>query len=327
MLTAYVARGDKLARAEIAHGEPLPAETIWVDVLRPEGGEDARVETLIGAAVPTREEMQEIEASSRLYAENGARYMTATVLYGFDRDLPRLTPVTFILRGKTLVTVRYEEPKPFEMFAARVVREGHDGACTADAVFAELLEAIVDRLADVLERVSAEIDILSGNIFAHYPGGRAPQQRRYQEVMRRLGQKGDLLSKARESLSTLGRLVQFCGTERVGTGIAAETREDLRSIGGDVQSLSDHANFLMNKVIFLVDSTVGLVSIQQNEIIKIFSVVAVIFLPPTLVASIYGMNYEYIPELQWKYGYLFALGLMLLSAILPYAFFKWKRWF
>jgi magnesium transporter len=326
MLTAYVARGDKLARVEITDGAPLPAETIWVDLLRPEGGEDARVEALIGAAVPTREEMQEIEASSRLYSENGARYMTATVLYGFDRDLPRLTPVTFILRGKTLVTVRYEEPKPFEMFSARVVREGHDGACTADAVFAELLEAIVDRLADVLERVSAEIDIVSGNIFSQYPGGRT-SPRRYQDVMRRLGQKGDLLSKARESLATLGRLVQFCGTERVGTGLAAETREQLRSIAGDVQSLSDHSNFLMNKVIFLLDSTVGLVSIQQNEIIKIFSVVAVIFLPPTLVASIYGMNYEYIPELQWKYGYLFALGLMLLSAILPYAFFKWKRWF
>jgi magnesium transporter len=327
MLTAYVAQADKLARIEVGDDGPLPPETVWVDLLRPDMREDARVEALIGAAVPTREEMQEIEASSRLYAENGARYMTATVLYGVDRDLPRLTPVTFILRVKTLVTVRYEEPKPFEMFATRVVKESHDGACTADAVFAELLESIVDRLADVLERVSAEIDILSGNIFAQYPAGRAPQQRRYQEVMRRLGQKGDLLSKGRESLATLGRLIQFCGTERVGTGLAAETREDLRSIAGDVQSLSDHANFLMNKVIFLVDSTVGLVSIQQNEIIKIFSVVAVIFLPPTLVASIYGMNYEAIPELQWKYGYFYALAMMVLSAILPYAFFKWKRWF
>jgi magnesium transporter len=324
MLTAYIARGSMLVPADVA-AAGLPPEAVWIDLLRPDRGDDEIVERLIGASVPTREEMQEIEASSRLYSENGARYMTATVLYGIDNDLPRLTPVTFILTAKTLVTVRYEEPKPFALFIARAVKEGHDAPCSAEVVFAELLEAVVDRLADVLERVSAEIDIISGNIFSEYPGGRV-RKRRYQDVMRRLGQKGDLLSKARESLASIHRLVQFCGTERVGVAVGSEVRQQLRSVAGDVHSLSDHANFLINKVTFLLDATVGLVSIEQNEIIKLFSVMAVIFLPPTLVASIYGMNFEVMPELQWKYGYLLALGLMVLSAIMPYAFFKWKRW-
>jgi magnesium transporter len=325
MLFAHVLRGASLVRIEVKEGEPCPPDAIWIDLVAPTAEEDRIVEQAIGVMVPTREEMAEIEISSRLYIENGARYMTATLLFNTETEKPGTTAITFIIAGSRLVTVRYDEPKPFTYLAGKLSKACSINA-TGSSIMVELLDAIIDRLADILEKLAAEVDKVSGRVFERNAARDDPNQR-YQAILRTIGRKGDLLSKARESLSTLGRLVQFCGTERVGTGIAAETREDLRSIGGDVQSLSDHANFLMNKVIFLVDSTVGLVSIQQNEIIKIFSVVAVIFLPPTLVASIYGMNYEYIPELQWKYGYLFALGLMLLSAILPYAFFKWKRWF
>jgi len=190
-------------------------------------------------------------------------------------------------------------------------------------VLVDLLDAIVDRAADILERIGAEVDAVSRDIFE-------PESERtgahYKAILTAIGRRGDLTSKVRESLVSIGRLLLFLANEAEGMRWNKDTRTLLNSMQRDVQSLSDHATYLSNKITFLLDAVVGVVTIEQNNIIKIFSVAAVALLPPTLIASIYGMNFKHMPELDWRYGYPLAIFLMIAGAVLPYLFFKWKKW-
>lgn len=323
MLSVYTSQTSYLERTVYEPGMPLPEDALWLDMLRPTAEEDAAVAERIGIEIPTREEMQEIEISSRLYVEDGARFMTATILSQVDAG-PSLSPVTFILAGRRLVTVRYEEPRPFSLFINRA-RKVYTGPATGETLLLGLLDAIIDRTADILERVGADIDQTSQDIFAR-KGSRAARQKNYMAVLRILGQQGDLLSKSRESLLSIGRMVLFLSAEGEGQRVAKDTRSQLRSMSRDVGSLTDHASYLGNKVTFLLDAVLGMVSIEQNDVIKLFSVVSVVLMPPTLIASAYGMNFQYMPELSLSYGYPAALVLMLISAIVPYLFFRWKGW-
>jgi magnesium transporter len=253
--------------------------------------------------------------------------MTTTVLCNAD-TAPKLTNVTFILTDKRLVTVRYDAPRAIEAYVTRACKglPGPAAALNGATVMLGLLEAVIDRAADVLEKVGAEIDEVSGWIFERQSTTTGGQNRRYVAVLRTLGRKGDLLSKSRESLVTIGRLVGFLNTEFDGQKLAADLRSQLRTVGRDAQALSDHSFYLSSKVSFLLDATLGMVSIEQNDIIKLFSVVSVMLMPPTLIASIYGMNFHSMPELSWSLGYPYALGAMALSALLPFLFFRWKKW-
>lgn len=309
---------------------------VWVDILRPSKDEESAVERALGIDVPTIEEMSEIEVSSRLYTEDGATFMTAMMLSHTDGDNVLLSPITFILKGEQLVTVRYAEPRSIDAFIARCQK---NSTYTADGVVTGLLEGLIERIGDVLERTGHELDDLSDNIFSlqapkvtpSVSGGKPPKQekrrpRNYQSVLEQIGRKGDLLSKVRESLVSFQRLLAF-GAEIAASRKPGEEYEGrIRTLSRDVQSLSDHTTFLTQKINFLLDATLGMINIEQTGIIKIFSVAAVVFLPPTLIASIYGMNFEYMPELSWPYGYPMAIGLMILSAIVPYQFFKWRGW-
>jgi magnesium transporter len=324
MLYAYVLRDRSLERVEVKEGESCPAGAVWIDMISPTVTEDRTVETALGISVPTREEMAEIEISSRLYIENGARYMTATLLYNTDTDKPGITPVTFILSGKTLVTVRYDEPKPFAFLAGKLSKSCAENA-SGPTIMVELLDAVIDRVADILERIAAEIDKLSARVFERNAARDDPNQR-YQAVLRQIGKKGDMLSKSRESLVSISRVVLFFTNETEVFGMNKEQRSHLKSVARDVSSLTDHANFLANKITFLLDATLGMVSLEQNNVIKLFSVMAVVLLPPTLIASIYGMNFKNMPELNWTYGYPMALLMMVAAAVVPYLLFKWKRW-
>ncbi|GLK56464.1 magnesium transporter [Methylopila capsulata] len=325
MLIVYVARDGALQRVDPSPGEALPSDLVWIDLISPTPDEDKLVEATIGAGVPTREEMVEIEPSSRLYVENGARYMTASVLCHVDTRMPLLSAVSFILTPKALVTVRYEDPKPFSLFAARACKaNGVQPIRSPEGVLLGLFDAVIDRVADILERVGADVDELSHLIFER--AGAQAYRKPYQELLKLIGRKGDLLSKSRESLVTLQRVVLYLSAEIEGVKPSKETKAQLRPMQRDVASLIEHAGFLANKVTFLLDAMLGMVSLAQNDIVKLFSVMAVVFLPPTLVASIYGMNFEAMPELQWRLGYPMALGLMLVSAIVPYIVFKWRRW-
>jgi magnesium transporter len=324
MLSVYVPRGTQLERQTVADGAHLPADAVWIDLVTPTLREDKAVERHLGIAVPTREEMQEIEVSSRLYVENGGRYMTATLMCHSETEAPQTTPVTFILAGHKLITVRYDEPRPFMITGNKLAR-----ACPAtingEGVLMDLLDAVIDRAADILERVGMAVDQVSREIF-EAEGSAADRARSYHETLRTIGRKGDLTSKVRESLVSIGRLLLFLANEAEGMRWQKDVRAQLSTMQRDVQSLSDHVNYLGNKITFLLDAVLGMVSLEQNNVIKIFSVVAVVLLPPTMVASVYGMNFKYMPELDWMFGYPLALLLMLASAILPYQLFKWKGW-
>ena len=323
MLTVYIPRGTSLERIAVAHGESPPPEAVWIDLITPTVQEDKLVEALLGIAVPTREEMQEIEVSSRLYIENGGRYMTATLMCQADTSTPKTTAVTFILSSHRLVTVRYDEPRPFAIVEHKLAR-----ACSpkvsGETVLMDLLDAVIDRSADIQERVGAEVDQISHSIFEPDDEARAPS---YNDVLKALGRKGDLTSKVRESQVSVGRLLSFLAHEAEVMKWSKDMRTQLQSMQRDVVSLTDHASFLSNKIPFLLDAILGVVNIQQNAIIKIFSIAAVVFMPPTLVASIYGMNFHSgMIELEWRFGYPFALILIVVAAVVPLVFFKWKKW-
>jgi magnesium transporter len=323
MLTAYVPSGGTLRKLDQIDLSALPQDTVWIDLKSPSAGEDKAVERLVGIEIPTREDMQEIEISSRLYIENGARYMTATLMCASDSSSPRTTPVSFILTDHRLVTVRYDEPKPFPLIAAKLAR-----ACSAnvsgDTILIELLDAVIDRNADILERAGADVDSVSGSIFE--PAADRGHARSYSQILRIIGKKGDLVSKVRESLVSIGRLISFVAVETDNGRWSKEQKTVFKTLQRDVQSLTDHATYLANKIQFVLDAMLGVVNLEQNNIIKLFSVMAVVLMPPTLIASIYGMNFKFMPELDWHYGYPVAVLCMALAAVLPYVFFKWKKW-
>ena len=321
MIRRYAADEGRLLPVDgDAGGRPI----VWYDLLTPTPDEEALLERQLGVDIPTREEMEEIEVSSRLYYEDGAVFMTATLPARTDADRPEMAPVTFVITGNALITVRYHDPQAFRTFSLRAEKTsmGCDGP---ESVLTALLDVIIDRLADVLERVGRDIDRISHEIFQR-PNGAKPKSRDFHKVLQDIGLKGDLTSNVRDSLASLQRVFGFIAQYMLERKSAREQRTRLKTLMRDAGSLTDHADSLSQKVTFLLDATLGMINIEQNATIKIFSVAAVVFLPPTLIASIYGMNFEHMPELEWVFGYPFALGLMVASAILPYLYFKRRDW-
>jgi magnesium transporter len=302
----------------------LRDDLVWIDLREPTADEEAEVEKLLRLQIPTRADMEEIEVSSRLYEEDGTSYMTATLPAHTDGDEPVLMPVTFVLTRARLITVRYHEPRAFSTFPQRATKVP-SGCTSGEGVLIALLDATVDRLADVLERAGTEIDAVSRKIFGS-DHSRPMKSRDLQPILASIGRKGDLTTKIRESLLTLERLVGFFNQGVMLRQSPKELRENIHTAAQDIRALADHAAFLQQKVTFLLDATLGMVNIEQNAIIKIFSVAAVVFLPPTLIASIYGMNFRHMPELDWRFAYPIVIGLMIVSAILPYVFFKKRGW-
>jgi magnesium transporter len=322
MLSVYAQGPGGLVALPHEPGAPLPEGALWIDLLEPTADEEKLVEQTLGIDVPTREEMQEIEASNRFYDESGALFMTATIVTKLDTDLPQNAQVTFILTGGRLVTNRYTDPVSIRRFLQ--YSQTHPAACgSAAMLLAGLLEAIVNRIADVLEHLGSEIDVISAQVFSR-SRHRAPAPD-FGRVLERIGQNGELLSKGRESLASLARLLVFV-QETAESRIAADARTRLRTLSRDVGPMSEYATFLGDKVQFLLDATLGMVSIDQNNILKIFSVVTLFFLPPSVVVGFYGMNFERIPWLHASWGPWYALGLMVVSAVAPYLYFKRRGW-
>jgi magnesium transporter len=324
MLSVFVPVESTLKKVTVADLSTLPESAAWIDLVKPTMAEDKAVERLAGIAVPTREDMQEIEISSRLYIESGARYMTATLMCQSDTDSPKTTAVTFILAGHRLVTVRYDEPKPFALVENKLARNCSP-SITGEMILMELLDAVIDRNADILERIGADVDTVSHDIFEP-ESERHGNAKRYSQILITIGRKGDLTSKVRESLVSIGRLVAFLSAVIDGVKWTKEMREQLKTMQRDVASLTDHASYLSNKITFVLDAMLGVVNLEQNNIIKLFSVMAVVLMPPTLIASIYGMNFKDMPELGWEHGYPLALVAMVAAAVVPYWVFKIKKW-
>lgn len=320
MIRAYTLESDRCVEtAGVPDPDAASGPILWIDLLQPTREEEQQVETLLGLDIPTPEEMAEIETSSRLYRDGDASFMTARLILNAGADRPDSTDTTLVLTPRALVSVRHAEPAPFGSFVAQITRR-RGGGTDPESVFVGLLDAIVDRIADILEDTGARLDDLSHEIFAPGQGSRE-----FRGSLRTLGRCGDVISKSRESLTTLVRLASFAA------GVPQIARHDealqgVRLLEQDLHALIDHASFLSGKTTFLLDATLGMISIEQNAIIKIFSVAAVILLPPTLIASIYGMNFVHMPEIHWVFGYPLALVAMVASMVAAWAFFKRRGW-
>jgi magnesium transporter len=297
----------------------LPSTAVWLDLIDPTRAEELKVEAALGVLLPTKEEMEEIEVSSRLYQEDGATFMTATLLHKSADDGPAADPLTFVLVGSRLVTIRYFEPKSFPIFEGQLERQP-EMCATGVATFVNLMEAVVDRTADNLEVTSAEVETISREIFA------AERPRNFEPILNRLGRNQTANNKVRDSLVSLSRLIGFAAfADQVEAD--EDARGHLDSMQRDINSLTDHSTYLSGNITFLLDAALGLINIEQNGIIKIFSIVTVAIMPPTLVGAIYGMNFKHMPELDWNVGYPLAIALMVISSVAPLIWFKRKGWF
>jgi magnesium transporter len=325
MLTAYAIEDGRMV---VAAGDPDAAldRALWIDLQSPTAQEDTQVQRHLGVDIPTREEMQEIEASSRLYREGDALYMTAPFLYGADTSEVASTAITFVLTPKALVTVRYATPKAFSVFAARAARSAAQAA-TPDGAMLGLFEQVVDRLADILERVGADMDRTSNAAFkaARSNQRASAKDQVLKDALITLGQVGELTARASETLVGLARIISFVAAEGEGL-VRKENKGRVKTLARDVRSLTEHGTFLNEKATFLLDAVLGIINIEQTAIIKTFSVVSVALMPPTLIASIYGMNFELMPELKWGIGYPLAIAAMVVSAVVPVIYFRRKGW-
>ncbi len=334
MLSAYGIAENCLVETTDDPTELALKKAVWIDLVSPTPAEEAKVESVLALDIPTRGELAEIELSSRLYQEDGASFMTANLIRRGEDDRPESSPVTFVLKGNQLVTIRYHHPQAFPQYVKQAMRQanGQD----AWAVFVSLIEAVVDRAADHLKRVGTIVDETSKHVFATSFIRKTDAHRKKRKpknleaLLGKIGEEGDFTSKMRESLLSISRMMAFAQAV-IDSKAASKAKKDLlariKIVQRDILSLTDHSGFLSAKISFLLDAVLGMISIEQNNIIKIFTVASVAFLPPTLVASMYGMNFKAMPELEWEWGYPYAIIFMIASALLPIYYFKRKGWF
>jgi len=308
----------------------LPPDVVWIDLLNADATEILLVESSTGLHVPTFDELSEIENSSRLRLESHAFYLSAPMISRAESTAPRTTPVGFVLTKDLLVTVRFEELSSFRTFVERSARFDETDRSSVGA-FTGLMDTIVDRIADVLEVVESELDDVSSRIFRTGVDDAAARRRPAREnadlrkILRRVGGAGDLVSKIRDSLLGIGRILPYVMGQATDL-LTADVKQRLETMRQDIVSLNDYDAHLVNKVQLLLDATLGLINVEQNNIIKVLTIVSVVGVPPTLVASLYGMNFRYMPELNWAWGYPYAIGLIGLSAIVPLLWFKLRGW-
>lgn len=306
--------------------EKLPADVplsaaSWVDLFKPDAAEVAAAKAL-GVDVPTLEDMEEIEISNRLYREDGMDYMTAVLPGRNDTGEQIAAPVTFILTPTQIYTVRHHSPRPFETYGMRADKVG-PGCADSDLIFLSLIEEIIGRLADLLENTGKGIDTVAREVYAE---GERAKAMSLQTALQRIGREGEAISRVRLALMTMERMVSYFGQTLVEGHRGHGMQHLVKGLMRDAHALEVHADFLSSRIQLTTDATLGMINLSQNQTIKIVSVVAVVFLPPTVIASAYGMNFHHMPELDWLYGYPMAIALMIASAVGTFLFFKWRKW-
>ncbi|MFA6036972.1 MAG: magnesium transporter CorA family protein [Legionellales bacterium] len=324
MITAYLSKNKFQPEVVTVDSQDILNDALWIDLFNPTKEEEHLIEKKLRLSVPTRDEMQEIELSSRLYKENDALYMTVVMVATSDSNAPKSDAVTLILVNNILITIRYIEPHSFVSFIARLSKLLPE-QYNATSVLIGLLDASIDRLADILENVSKLLDDYSQAIFQNSADDKSSIHHDYKQFLQKIGYSSDLYTKVEESLTSFNRLILFFESN-VHNHVNLNIQSELTILLNDTKSLTEHVNFISNKVKFLFDATLGMISIEQNNIIRIFTIAAVILLPPTLIASIYGMNFQFMPELKWHLGYPLSIMLMLISGWIPYKYFKRKKW-
>ena len=312
---------------DLAASEVGPQVT-WIDLLDPTPEEAEFILRTTGLQVPSRAQLAEIETSSRLRVVRNAVVLSVPAIHRPRNGIARTTPVGFLLTQQRLVTVRFDEIGSFADFQSSCATtdplpEGSIG------VLVGLFEAMVDRLADGLEAASDDLEIISHKIFGE-PGQTGKSVRRLAEatsraVLRRIGRRGEFTAHLRTTLLGIGRAVPFVLANA--PWIKADARDHLAGIRQDIDSLNEFEARISDKVQFLLDATLGFISIEQQDTFKVLTIASVVGIPPTLIASMYGMNFKSMPELDWPYGYPYALALIVLSAIVPVVWLKLRGWF
>ena len=302
----------------------LPAGTTWIDANSPTAEESAFLERALGVTPPSLEKMSEIETSSRLYRLRDAVCVTIPLPRHEPDGGVAAHPLALIVTKKALLTVRYEHLKPCEPDYLLATGIDLSPATPIGATIA-LLEGIVDHLADELELLTSNLDQCSRQVFAKSAKVGEMRSALLKRVIPEIGRLREFNSLLEETLLTLTRAAPFLESEWSAT-LPPELRGRLDRIGHDVQSLSSHESRLSDKLQFLLDASLGLIGVEQNDIFKVLTIASVIGIPPTFIASMYGMNFKNIPEYDWAWGYPYALTLMLLSALLPVLWFKYRKW-
>jgi magnesium transporter len=322
MLAAY--RPDPSASQLLSLPPVGPlADAAWIDLLEPSAEEVARLAPLL-PEVPSLADLEEIEISARLYREEGFDVMTILVP-GLSRDngvTPLLGPVAFLLGQGRLVSVRYNASRPFETYPPRAAKLGL-GCATPERIFLGLAEEIIGRIADLMEGAGRALDSVTRKLFA--PGSSSGPDF-LQAALETAGRQSDMVANCRLSLLTLERALGFFRLGLEDRGQVEPFKSTIIGLSRDVQALEVHGDYLTARVAQVTDATLGMINLAQNTTVRIVSVVAVLFLPPTLIASIYGMNFQHMPELAQPWAYPAALILMLASAVITWGLFKWKKW-
>ncbi len=304
--------------------EPIPAGAVWIDLVEPTVEEDRKVQDFVGVVIPTKADPDYAEPPEEHYSENGVRYLQASFV-SEPAETPDVTDITFVITPTTLVTVRYSVCKSFDLFAQKLSKATGQ-ALVPDAVAVGLVNTAINRSARALEKAGVSLDQIASRVFRAKGSEQSRRNQIYSDTLWDLGREDERISNLRESMVSIERLLLFLGADGGPDKAPKAVREATKSALRDLRSLEEDASFKAQKVQFLLDATLGLINLAQNDIIKLFSVLAVIFMPPTVIASIYGMNFKAMPELEWSWGYPMALALMVCAAIGPYLFFRWKKW-
>lgn len=328
MLTFYGFKAKGPVRVE-TDAETLPKSISWIDAFDPTDEERARLARLMGARIPTLDDLLEIETSSRLSVEDDALFISLPAVTKDPFGYPITTPVGFVVKPERVATIRFAHLPSFEHLAGKICDKGElsEGGLGATV---HLVEIVVDHIADLLERVGGDLDDMSRSIFANgliTAKNRRPHRsnRMLAELLQKVGRFADLTSKVSETLLGLGRMPPFL-VAKVADQLTSDLKGRLETISADTKSLHEFQEHLSGKTQFLLDALLGLANIEQNNVFRVLTVVSVIGIPPTFVASMYGMNFKNMPELEWHYGYAYGITMILLSAIIPAAWFKVKGW-
>jgi magnesium transporter len=306
----------------------LPPDVNWIDAFRPDASETAFLQKVLGIEVPSYEKMSEIETSSRLYAVGAALYLSTPMVYHDPGGLMQTTPLGFVLSKNNVLTIRFKPIKACDhrRFGAPNGDRPHPGGLGG---FLTILDGIVDQLADELESMTSDLEKFSHTIF-HDDDWKARREaggdsRDLRRVLRNIGRAGAFTGRISETLLGMSRMIPFV-TNGAADFLSAEAKSKLKSLGRDLASLNDYEKHQSDKIQFLLDATLGMINVDQNNIFKILTLVSVVGIPPTLIASMYGMNFKNMPELDWAYGYPYGLTLIVVSAIIPLVWFKWRGW-
>lgn len=303
----------------LARPEGALAAATWLDLVAPTEQEMKEVQAATGLRVPSREEISEIESSSRLSFEDGAFYVSMPLVAVAESGEHVLAAVGFVLSSKVLVSVRFSQHASFDVAHSSCASHGIK---SAEGVFLRILEIIVDKSADILEHAGTECDALSHSAFR---ADTKKAENKLLHTLKRVGAVADRTSHIRDTLLGIGRVVAFM-TETGFEGAPQVNPGRMKAIRADVASLTDYESHLSGKIQFLLDATLGFISVEQNEIVKTLTIASVVGIPPVLIVGIYGMNFKYMPELEWHLGYPLALVAVVVSGLLPLLWFKKRGW-